>query len=106
MSLVGTYVNVAQNFKLVIANANDSNGAANGTMYWGPHTIPVNIHYHFENNVGPITNLWVAGGVDNPNKYIGAAGSTNNQNYSSIQIGISLATDGRVDTFHTQLDRQ
>ncbi len=106
MSLVGTYVNVAQNFKLVITNANDSNGQASGTMYWGPHAIAVTIHYHFENNVGPITNLNMWGSQDNPNKYITGSGYTNNQNYASIQIGISLATDARVDTFTTRLDRQ
>ncbi len=105
MSLTGTYVNVAQNFKLVITAANDSNGQASGTMYWGPHTIPVNIHYHYENNVGPVTNLTVVGMQDNPNKYFAGAGATNNSNYAGIQIGMSLATDNRVDSFVTYLQR-
>ena len=106
MSLVGTYVNIAQNYKLVITEANDSNGQGRGIMNWGPHAIPVTVHYHFENNVGPVTNLNIWGSLDNPNKYLTASGATNNQGYRSIEIGISLATDSRVDTFRTILDRQ
>ena len=106
MSLIGTYVNIAQNFKLVITEANDANGQGKGTMNWGPHIIPVTIHYHFENNVGPVTNLNVYGNVDNPNKYFTGTGSTNNQGYRTIEIGMSLGTGTRVDTFHTILDRQ
>jgi arabinogalactan endo-1,4-beta-galactosidase len=106
MSLIGTYVNVAQNYKLVITAANDANGQGTGVMHWGPHAIPVTIHYHFENNVGPVTNLNIWGSQDNPNKYLTGSGATNNQGYKSIEMGISLATDARVDTFHTRLDLQ
>jgi hypothetical protein len=106
MSLVGTYVNVAQNYTLVITEANDSNGTGKGTMNWGPHAIPVTLHYHFKNSGGPETCLWVVGNQDDPNKYFAGAGYTNNQGYASIQIGMSLATEGRVDTMATRLDRK
>jgi hypothetical protein len=106
MSLVGTYVNVAQNFKLIITEANDANGTGKGTAQWGPHSIPVTLHYHFKNSVGPETNLWVAGNQDDPNQYFAGAGYTSNNGYASIQIGMSLSTENRVDTFTTRLDRQ
>lgn len=106
MSLVGTYVNVAQAFTLQITEANDSNGSGTGTMNWGPHTVPVNLHYHFENSNGPETNLLVTGMQDDPNMYFAGSGYTSNEGYASIQIGMSLSTEGRVDAFATRLDRQ
>lgn len=106
MSLVGTYVNIAQNFKLIITEANDANGSGKGTMEWGPYSIPVTLHYHFKNSTGPETNLWVAGNQDDPNQYFAGAGYTLAPNYSAIQIGLSLSTENRVDSFVTRLDRQ
>jgi len=106
-SLVGTYVNKAQNFTLVISEANDSNGTGKGTMNWGPHVVPVTVHYHFKGNNQAPTNLYVVGNVDLPdNKYFAAAGYTDATDYKSIQIGMSLSTENRVDTFATRLDRQ
>lgn len=106
MSLVGTYVNVAQNFTLVITEANDANGTGKGTMNWGPHSVPVTLHYHFKDNTGAATNLWVAGNQDNPNKYVAGAGYTTSPDFPFIQIGVSLSTENRVDTFTTRLDRK
>jgi len=106
MSLVGTYVNVAQNFTLIITEANDSNGTGKGTMNWGLHSIPVTLHYHFKNNTGAETNLTVLGSQDNPNKYFAGAGYATGPSFGSIQIGMSLATENRVDTFATRLDRK
>ena len=106
MSFVGTYVNVAQAFTLQITEANDGDGTGTGTMSWGPHVVPVTLHYHFVNSVGPDTNLLVYGTQDDPNMYFAGTGYTSNQGYASIQIAISLSTEGRVDAFTTRLDRQ
>ena len=106
MQLVGTYVNIAQNFKLVITDANDANGEGKGIMHWGKIEIPVSMHYHFEKNVGPVTDLIIWGFKGDPNQFFTGSGSTNNRDYKTINIGMSLATGERVVTFHTILDRQ
>lgn len=106
MSLVGTYANTGQNFKLVITEANDANGTGKGTMQWGPYSIPVALRYHFVNSTGSETNLWIVGDNNDPNQYFAGAGYTLSPDYSYIQIGMSLSTVNRVDTSCTQLARQ
>lgn len=76
MSLDGTYVCGALNSKLIIENANDADGTANGTFILDAISIPVQIHYHYSNNVGPYTNFWMAGNDDDPNEFVGGAGYT------------------------------
>ena len=99
MSLVGTYQCASLNSSFVVENANNANGSANGVFKMDGMIIPVTIHYHFENNVGPVTNLWFGGGNDNPNHYVGGAGLTNNSTYAEIILGFGWPTPGGVRTF-------
>lgn len=88
MSIQGTYNNKALNAKLVITEANDSNGQGKGTFSIGGASYEVALHYHFDNNTGPTTvmQIWTSNtyGWD----YVGAAGSTPTADGSK---GITLA---------------
>jgi len=106
MSLVGKYHSKEINSNLIIKDANNANGQASGQIEIGGITIPVKIHYHFENNVGPVTNLWFAGNQDNPNEYIGGAGRTNNTNFATIDIAGGYPTDKDVSSFEGTYVRQ
>lgn len=99
MGLIGTYVNSDLEAKLVITTANDANGNGSGTLQMGVVTLSVNIHYHFENSVGPATTLYFYGNQDDPNYYLGMAGLTDNRTYSNIQISGGLAKTNGVIPF-------
>lgn len=102
MTLAGNYFCQALNSRFVVERADDSNGSASGYFEMqgkdGNVVIPVTIHYHFENNVGPITNLWFAGNDDNPNEYVGGAGRTNTS-FEVIQLAGGYPTHESVETF-------
>jgi hypothetical protein len=106
MSLNGKYYCAEIKSSLVIENANNANGQANGTFELDTITIPVNIHYHFENNVGPKTNLWFAGNLDNPNEYVGGAGLTQRDAFTNIQIAGGYPVSDSVKTFEGKYVRQ
>ena len=106
MELTGKYYSSEINSTLVIDKANVSNGQASGNIELDGINVPVNIHFHFENNVGPVTDLSFSGNVDNPNEYVGGAGRTNNQNYSSIKIAGGYPTGKDVNTFEGEYKRQ
>lgn len=106
MSLVGTYYSSDINATFTVTEANDANGNGRGVIEIDNISIPVQIHYHFENNVGPITDLWFAGGKDDPNEYVGGAGRTNNQGYAEIRIAGGYPTHNDVSTFEGTFKRQ
>ena len=106
MSLVGTYYSSEINSTFTVTEANDSNGQGKGIIEIDKISIPVRIHYHFENNVGPITDFWFAEGKDDPNEYVGGAGRTNNQGYANIKIAGGYPTENDVNTFEGNYKRQ
>ncbi|MFT5824419.1 MAG: hypothetical protein ACI8ZM_005687 [Crocinitomix sp.] len=106
MSLVGTYHSSEVNSTFIVTEANDANGQGKGTIEISGITIPVTIHYHFENNVGPQTDLWFAGNKDNPNEYVGGAGTTSNQNYDVIKIAGGYPDGTDVLAFEGNYKRQ
>lgn len=106
MSLVGKYFCSQLNSTFTVESANDANGQAKGTIEIDGVVIAVQIHYHFENNVGPITDLWFAGNKDNPNYYVGGVGRTNNQGYKMIKIAGGYPTNSDVNTFEGEYLRQ
>lgn len=99
MTLAGTYYDTILNAKLVISKANDGNGQGAGTLYIGGHSVDLNLLYHFQNSVGPMTTLVVSGLKNDPNQYVGAVGSTNNSNYHAIQLAGGFATTSDVISF-------
>ena len=106
MSLVGTYVSSEINSTLVVETADVSNGQGSGKITIDGITIPVRIHYHYENNVGPITDLWFAGSIDDPNQFVGGAGRTDNSDFASIKIAGGYPTKTDVNTFEGNYVRQ
>ena len=74
MSLVGRYSCHELGAVLTITEANDSNGRGRGRFAMGGMTIPINLHYHFENSDGPRTNLIIWDTNTDPNQYVGGAG--------------------------------
>jgi len=88
------------------SEAGDSNGQASGTFELDGVVIPVQVHYHFKDNVGPVTNLWFAGNDDDPNEYVGGAGRTDNSNYSVIAIAGGYPTHDGVRVFEGNYTRQ
>ncbi len=106
MSLVGTYFCPETNSRFIVTEANVANGQGKGVFEIDNISIPVQIKYHFENNVGPITDLWFGGGKDDPNEYVGGAGRTNNQGFTSILIAGGYPTHDSVRTFEGNYIRQ
>ena len=106
MGLVGKYYSSEINSYFVVQEANDSNGQADGYIEIDGITIPVNIHYHFENNVGPVTDLNFSGNKDNPNYYVGGSGRTTAPDFSSIRIAGGYPTALDVNTFEGEYKRQ
>jgi len=106
MSLVGRYFCPENNSTLTVTEANVANGQGAGVFEIDDISIPVKIHYHFEGNVGPVTDLWFAGGKDNPNQYVGGAGRTNNQGFPNIQIAGGYPTHTATRTFQGNYLRQ
>ncbi|MCU0423012.1 MAG: hypothetical protein MUC81_09400 [Bacteroidia bacterium] len=106
MSLTGKYYCSEINATLVIQNSNDSNGQANGSITIDNVTIDINIHYHFENNVGPVTDLNFKGQKDNPNYYVGGSGRTTTPDFSVIRIAGGYPTANDVNTFEGSFHRQ
>jgi hypothetical protein len=88
MSLEGTYTCASLDAKLVITKANNTNGEGTGTLTIGDLTMEVNIHYHFNQNVGPDTVIEIWGSNFYGYDYTGAAGFTKDTNGAS---GIMLA---------------
>lgn len=88
MSLIGTYNNKSLNATLEIKEANNANGEGSGTFTIGGASYAVNLHYHFDNNVGQPTVLQIWASDIYGYDYLGAAGSTPTTDGSD---GISLA---------------
>ena len=99
MSLVGKYHCAALNANFVVTSADNSQGRAVGQFELGGITIPVNIHYHFRNNVGPITDLWFSGNLDNPDFYTGGAGRCSNAGFPLIELAGAYPTNVSVEAF-------
>ncbi|HAD98813.1 MAG TPA: hypothetical protein DCG19_15475 [Cryomorphaceae bacterium] len=76
MSLNGTYKCAQLGATLEITESNNSNGQGSGTFTIGGNSYPVNLHYHFENNVGPKTVLQIWASRVTAWDYLGAAGNT------------------------------
>ena len=106
MSLVGRYFCPELNSTFNVTEANVANGQGAGVFEIDHISIPVRIHYHFENNVGPITDLWFAGGKDDPNEYVGGAGRTNNQGFREIVLAGGYPTHTDAKTFKGTYIRQ
>lgn len=106
MSLVGKYFCAANNSTFTVTEANVANGQGRGVFEIDNISIPVAIHYHFENNVGPVTDLWFAGGKEDPNEFVGGAGRTNNQGFPNIQLAGGYPTHTATRTFEGNYLRQ
>jgi hypothetical protein len=106
MSLVGKYFCAEINSTLTIDSADNANGQASGSIIVASVEVPVNIHYHFENNVGPVTDLWFAGNQDNPNYYVGGAGRAVSMNFESIKLAGGYPTAADVISFEGDYKRQ
>lgn len=106
MSLIGKYYCSEINSNFVVEKANDLNGQGSRFIEIDGIKIPVNIHYHFQNNSSPITNLCLAGYADDPNEYVGGAGTTNNTSYSTIKLAGGYPTNTDVNTFEGTYHRK
>ena len=106
MSLIGKHHCSQINSTFIITEANDANGQAKGTIELDSVAINVEIHYHFEDNSGPITDMWFAGNKDNPNYYVGGSGCTDNRGYKMIKIAGGYPTQTDVNTFEGEYIRQ
>lgn len=105
MSLVGTYFCKEINSTFVVKEANVANGEAKGSIRIGDVIINVNIHFHFANNVGPVTDLAFIGHNDDPNEYVGGAGRTDTS-FTSIKIAGGYPTSDDVSAFEGNFLRQ
>ncbi|MGH1387616.1 hypothetical protein [Kordia sp.] len=100
MSLVGTYENADSGAVLQITDANNSNGQGKGLFILGDVNIPVSIHYHFVASGFKGTTLLVDGFQDDPNHYIGSAGSTDTTTgENGIRLSGGLAVENIVIPF-------
>ncbi len=106
MSLEGIYFCPENNSKFVVEQANVATGQARGYFEMDDISIPIEIRYHFENNVGPVTDLSFSGGKDDPNQYVGGAGRTNNASFSSIQLAGGFPTHTSVEPFRGEYLKQ
>jgi hypothetical protein len=106
MSLKGTYYCSEINSTLIIDGVDNATGQANGTIEIDNIAIPIMMHYHLENNTGPVTDLWFAGNLDNPNKYVGGAGRVESTSYKSIKIAGGYPTENDVNTFEGTYKKQ
>ncbi|MGH1338958.1 MAG: hypothetical protein ACRBFS_22775 [Aureispira sp.] len=106
MALTGKYHCSEINSTINITEADNRTGQASGTIEIGGSTISINIFYHFENSVGPVTNLWLAGNKNDPNQYVGAAGVTENTSFSTIRVAGGYSAEAEVNTFEGTYRRQ
>ena len=106
MSLEGKYYCSEINSTFTVTEADVRNGQGKGSIEIDNINIPVQIHYHFENNVGPITDLWFAGSNYDPNEFVGGSGRTNNQGFAVIKIAGGYPTRSDVNTFEGEYKRQ
>lgn len=96
MGLIGTYSCAQLGAKLEIKEANNANGQGSGTFTMGGVSLPVAIHYHFKDNVGPTTVFQVWTSDTYGWQYIGAAGCSSD---TSASAGIYLA--GGISTLNS-----
>ena len=100
MSLVGTYVNADSGAILEITVSDSSTGQGKGNFVLGDVNIPVSIHYHFVESGFKGTTLVIDGFQDDPNHYVGSAGSTDTTTgVNGIRLSGGLAVENIVIPF-------
>lgn len=100
MSLVGTYVNADSGAVLEITVSDSSTGQGSGNFVLGDVNIPVSIHYHFVASGFKGTTLVINGFQDDPNHYVGSAGSTDTTTgENGIRLSGGLAVENIVIPF-------
>ncbi|WP_029084374.1 hypothetical protein [Bradyrhizobium sp. th.b2] len=83
--LQGTYVNDNIGAKLVISQANDSNGQiAAASISYNGHNYPATGHYHFKNSTGP-TTVAVLTGLDDDTGYVALSLTAENQEFKRLE---------------------
>jgi hypothetical protein len=100
MNLEGTYIFYELNAKLVITSADNHDGQGEGIFVLGGMEIPVGIQFHFKDSIDPETTLEIHGWNNDPNQYVGAAGSTSiANNFAEINLAGGVATIDNVISF-------
>ena len=85
---------------LTIREANDRNGSGKGSFSMGGVTVPVSIHYHFENHGTKGTNYTIWGNTDNPNHYVGIAGDSKTTGADrGMTLAGGLSISGQTTSF-------
>ena len=103
MSLDGNYYSSDKKYVLRISDANNNNGTADGTIETDHVMIPIKIGYHMEDTV---TNLWFAGQLEAPDKFIGGAGKTDTYSNSKIQLAYGFSDAEDVKSYKMEFKRQ
>jgi len=106
MPLEGVYTCPEIGAKFTVLEADVATGQAKGVILVADVEINVNIHFHLENNVGPVTDFWFAGNNDDPNEYIGGAGIAKTPNYVLLNIAGAYPTQYHVLTFDGEFYRE
>ncbi|MCP3460400.1 hypothetical protein [Bradyrhizobium sp. CCGUVB23] len=89
--LQGTYVNDNIGAKLVIAQANDSNGQiTSASISYNGHNYPATGHYHFKNSTGP-TTVTVPTGLDDDAGYVALTLTSDSQEFKRLKSFGGLA---------------
>lgn len=105
MPFQGVYLCPELGARLDIQEADVATGEAKGNILIADVEIDINIHYHFENNVGPTVDLWFAGNSDDPNEYIGGAGMSSTPDFILLKIGGAYPTQNSVLTFEGEFHK-
>lgn len=106
MPLQGAYFCPEIGARFTVLEADVATGEAKGIILIADVEINVNIHFHLENNVGPVTDFWFAGNNDDPNEYVGGAGMAKTPDYILLNIAGAYPTQYNVLTFEGEFHRE
>ena len=100
MGLIATYSCAELGATLEITAADTSNGQGSATLKLEDVTVGMNMHYHFENNVGPKTVFQFWGSNVYGWTFSGAAGySESTDGSSGIELSGAISTLNGLTSF-------
>ena len=108
MSLVGTYKLTTQgkSATLEINEAYIHNGDGKGKFSMDGEAVNVDIHFHYQNNSGPLICLYFNGRSDSGDMfYVGGSGSTD-MRAREIDSAFGVATVKGTDGYSGKWERQ
>ena len=96
--IIGTYTNAALGVKLVISEADDSNGMIKGQVSLLGFTSPIQGVWN-TSTISPNAVFEFSGGVGSPTYVVGGVGAALDfQTFANTNISISVASKGGVIT--------